>query len=64
MVLGGGGWTGKAGQEERAGESWREGAEGTLLGGAEFGGRVPRGGPDCLPGPRLLLPVWFSPVRA
>lgn len=27
MVLLGGGWTGKAGQEERAGESWSEGGE-------------------------------------
>ena len=37
MVLLGAGWTGKAGQEERAGESWSEWGEGTLLGGAEFG---------------------------
>lgn len=41
MVLLGGGWTGKAGQEERAGESCSEGGEGTLLGGAEFGDRGP-----------------------
>lgn len=48
MVLLGSGWTGKAGQEERARESWSEGGEGTLLGGAEFGDQVPQGGPVCL----------------
>lgn len=49
MVLGGGGWTGKSWSGGEAGESWEEGAEGTALSGVEFGDRVPRGGPDCLP---------------